>query len=190
MPEMQCPEEGCKWTTGKVQEAVMAVVLDHHLKTRHQGPRRAEGTRPTAGAAAIVGRLNPCDLGRDKLKRYKIFKDWIGNAEAKMKLLGITDSDGKTDFITSCAGAELTSFWEKEIRIRKEKVGEEEKHTYDQIVEETKKGILRYVNRDRALIDLLHIPQGSRQVTEFLSQVEDQAALCRVEENPITEDDL
>ena len=38
----------------------------------------------------IVGRFYPCDLGRDKLKRYKIFKDWIANVEAKMKLLGIT----------------------------------------------------------------------------------------------------
>ena len=28
-----------------------------------------------AGAAAVVGRLGPCELGRDKLKRYKRFID-------------------------------------------------------------------------------------------------------------------
>ena len=36
-----------------------------------------------AGAAAIVGRLGPCELGRDKLKRYKRFIDWVGEAESK-----------------------------------------------------------------------------------------------------------
>ena len=42
-------------------------------------------TAPTAGAgaAAIVGRLGPCELGRDKLKRYKRFIDWVGEAESK-----------------------------------------------------------------------------------------------------------
>ena len=27
------------------------------------------------GAAAMVGRLGPCEMGRDKLKRYKKFLD-------------------------------------------------------------------------------------------------------------------
>ena len=42
---------------------------------------------PTAGAgvAALVGRLGPCELGRDKLKRYKRFTDWVGEAESKMR---------------------------------------------------------------------------------------------------------
>ena len=46
------------------------------------------------------------------------------------------------------------------------------------------------MSRDRAIIDLLHIPQGDKTVTEFLALVEDQAALCRVTEVAITEDDL
>ena len=69
-------------------------------------------------------------------------------------------------------------------------VGEEQEPTYMEIVEETKKGILSCVNRDRVLMEHLHIPQGSRQVTEFFSQVEDQAALYRVEEKPIMVTDL
>ena len=74
--------------------------------------------------------------------------------------MGSQNSDNKTDFIVSCAGAELTT-WDKKASIRKEDSGEEQKHTYKEFVEETKKGILQYVNRDRALIELLHIPQGS-----------------------------
>ena len=42
----------------------------------------------------------------------------------------------------------------------------------------------------RAIIDLLHIPHGDKTATEFLALVEDQAALCRVGEVAITEDDL
>ena len=52
---------------------------------------------PTAGAGAafIVGRLGPCELDRDKLKRYKGFIDWVGDAVSKMRLLGITTSEQK-----------------------------------------------------------------------------------------------
>ena len=49
---------------------------------------------------------------------------------------------------------------------------------------------LRYVSRNRTIIDLLHMPQGDLSITEFVVQVEDQAALCRVGEVAITEDDL
>ena len=74
--------------------------------------------RAGAGAAAIVGRLGPCELGRDKLKRYKRFKDWVGEAESKMRLLGITTSQQKASFVQSSGGIELSTFWEKEARIR------------------------------------------------------------------------
>jgi hypothetical protein len=46
-----------------------------------------------AGAADMVGRLGPCELGRDKLKRYKKYLDWVdwvGEAESMMRLLGLT----------------------------------------------------------------------------------------------------
>ena len=71
-----------------------------------------------AGAAAIVGRLSPCELGRDKMKRYKKFLDWVADAESKMRLLNITDSQQKVSFVQSSAGVELTTFWDKEARIR------------------------------------------------------------------------
>ena len=63
-------------------------------------------------------------------------------------------------------------------------------HTYGELIKDSKATLLKYVSRDRAIIDLLHIPQGDKTVTEFLALVEDQAALCRVGEVAITEDDL
>ena len=144
-----------------------------------------------AGAAAsVVGRLGPCELGRDKLKRYKKFIDWISEAESKMRLLQVTTNAQKISFIQSCAGPDLTTFWDKEARVRWEAVGEDAAHTYPEIVQESKETLLKYVSRDRAIIDLLHIPQGDKTVTEFLAEVEDQASLCRVADIPITEDDL
>ena len=65
--------------------------------------QQVQPAAPTAGAgaAAIVGRLGPCELGRDKLRRYKRFKDWVGEAESKMRLLGITTSQQKASFVQS-----------------------------------------------------------------------------------------
>merc|ERR1712015_202836 len=145
-----------------------------------------------AGAAAIVGRLRPCELGRDKLKRYKRFTDWVGEAESKMRLLGITDSQQKASFVQSSGGIELSTFWEKEARIRLVASTDRQldAHTYEEIIAESKSALLKYVSRDRAIIDLLHMPQGDKSITEFVAQVEDQAALCRVGEMAITEDDL
>jgi hypothetical protein len=145
-----------------------------------------------AGAAAMVGRLGPCELGRDKLKRYKKYLDWVGEAESKMRLLGLTTDQEMISFVQSSAGHELTTFWQKEARIRWVATVNpvQAAHTYLEINTVSKATLLKYVSRDRAIIDLLHIPQGDKTVTEFLALVEDQAALCRVGEMAITEDDL
>ena len=145
-----------------------------------------------AGAAAMVGRLGPCELGRDKLKRYKKFLDWVGEAESKMRLLGLTTDQEKNSFVQSSAGPELTQFWDKEVRIRWVATVDpvQAAHTYAELILDSKTTLLKFVSRDRAIIDLLHIPQGDKTVTEFLALVEDQAALCRVGEMAITEDDL
>ena len=110
-----------------------------------------------------------------------------------MKVLQLTTNDQKSSLIQSCAGPDLTNFWEKEARIRWTSVAGDNPvpaHTYEEIIKASKDTILKYISRDRAIIDLLHIPQGDKNIIEFLSMVEDQAGLCRVEEVPITEDDL
>ena len=80
-----------------------------------RGPNTA-GVR--VGAAAMVVRLGSCELGRDKLKRFKKFTDWVGEAESKIRLLGLTTDTQKNSFVQSSAGPELTQYWEKEARIR------------------------------------------------------------------------
>ena len=114
-----------------------------------------------AGAAAMVGRLRPCELGRDKLKRYKKFLDWVGEAESKMRLLGLTTDEQMNSFVQSSAGPELTTFWEKEARIRWLATVNpvQAAHTYIEIISLSKTSLLKYVSRDRATIHLLHIPQ-------------------------------
>ena len=75
------------------------------------------GATANSGAAALVGQVPPCLLGKNKLKRYKKWRDWIKDAENKMTFLGIEEENKKISFIRSCAGAELTEFWDKEARI-------------------------------------------------------------------------
>ena len=50
-------------------------------------------------------------------------------------------------------------------------------HTYEQVVENTKLTLLKLVSKDRAIIDLLRMEQGSRGFMDFLSDVEDQIHL-------------
>ena len=147
-------------------------------------PPRA-GAGMVAGAAALVGEMSRCNLGKDKLKRYKRWKEWLGDAENKMRFLKIINDKEKINFLRSCGGPELTEFWSKEARID---FGDGE--TYEAITAETKKALLKFVNKDRALIDLLRMEQGNRNFTDFLSEVEDQEYLCRIDEQALTGEDL
>ena len=126
-----------------------------------------------AGAAVVVGPMQACSLGKDKIQRYKKWIDWIGDAENKMRFLGMTTDVQKISFVRSCAGPELTEFWRKEARIMYEATGDGadrvEAHTYKEMLEETKKTLLKLVSRDRAIIDLFRMEQGNRSFMEFLS---------------------
>ena len=91
------------------------------LAAAHGGGGAAGGAamvQPGAGAAAAVGQLGSCHLGRDKMERYKKWGDWMKEAKSKMAFLGITANSQKVAYIRSCAGAELLTFCEKEARIR------------------------------------------------------------------------
>ena len=99
-----------------------------------------------------------------------------------MRFSGITDSGQKLSFLRSCVGAELTELWDKEVRVAYKATGDRatrvEAHTYAQVVENTKTTLLKLVSRDRAIIDLLRIEQGSRGFMDFLADIEDQTHLC------------
>ena len=146
------------------------------------------GGAQASGAAAVVGPMQPSHLGKDKIKRYKRLEDWIQDAGIKMKFLKLTEDPEQIRFIRSCAGAELTDFLTKESRIRFEDiqadgarvVEAQTAHTFKQIKEESKKALLKLVSRDRAIIDLLRLEQGTRSFIDFLSEVEDQEHLSNV----------
>ena len=154
---------------------------------------RDAATGAVGAAAAVLGPIGHCFLGKDKIRRYKKWKDWIGDAEYKMKCIGATTDEQKLGFLRSCAGPELTEMWEKEARIRQEAEEEngirQEAHTYEQVLEETRKTLLKMVSRDRAIIKLFRMEQGSRAFMNYLSEVEDQSHLCMTWE-PLTNDDL
>ena len=53
-----------------------------------------------------------------------------------------------------------------------------EAHTYEQVLEDTNQTLLKLVSKDRAIIDLLGLEQGSRGFMDYLVEVEDQTHLC------------
>ena len=130
----------------------------------------AEGR--AAEAAAGIGQLGPCQLGKDRIKRVKKFEDWIRDAEAKIKVLKLNTDEEKKDFIKSCVGHELLEFWLKEARIRFETVPrddtvqpplpEQAAHTYKEILKETRKQLMEIVSQERAVIDLFRIEQRDK----------------------------
>ena len=87
-------------TQGQFQQLLAAITAGMATPTAGAG----------AGAAAVMGRLGPCDLGRDKMKQYKKFKDWHREALAKMTLLGLTSDQQRISFLHSSTGQELTEF--------------------------------------------------------------------------------
>ena len=115
----------------------------------------AAGAAGTMSAASMLGPMGSCTLGKDKLKRPKKWADWHREVENKMRFGGITDGGRKLDFLRSCAGAELTELWDKEVRVVYEATGEGaervEADTYAEVVENTKKTLLKLVSRDRAI---------------------------------------
>ena len=145
--------------------------------------------------------MGACVLGIDKMKRPKVFMDWIKEAQAKIDYMGMSDNKQKVALLRSWAGRELLNFWEKEARIQftgipavaatedVAAVAEIPADTFENIILKTKKELLKHVSRDRSLTDLLSMKQGDETWMQFISELEDAADLCRLETQPLTRED-
>ena len=145
--------------------------------------------------------MGACVLGIDKMKRPKVFMDWVKEAQAKIDYMGISDNKQKVALLRSWAGRELLNFWEKEARIQfttipaveatdgVAAVAEIPADTFEEIITKTKKELLIHVSRDRSLTDLLSMKQGDETWMQFISELEDAADLCRLETQPLTRED-
>ena len=123
LPWMDCQDVTLTTRRGRTHATMTTIQMtDDQLQTliaalRPQPqpqPVAAGGPNMVAGAAAVVGTMPPCPLGKNKLKRYKKWCDWIRDAETKMTFLEMTTEIQKMNFIRSCAGPELNEFWLKE----------------------------------------------------------------------------
>ena len=161
----------------------------------------AGGAAQPQGSAHAVGPMGACVLGIDKMKRPKVFMDWVKEAQAKIDYMGISDNKQKVALLRSWAGRELLNFWEKEARIQfttipaveatdgVAAVAEIPADTFEEIITKTKKELLIHVSRDRSLTDLLSMKQGDETWMQFISELEDAADLCRLETQPLTRED-
>ena len=161
----------------------------------------AGGAAQPQGSAHAVGPMGACVLGIDKMKRPKVFMDWVKEAQAKIDYMGISDNKQKVALLRSWAGRELLNFWEKEERIQfttipaveatdgVAAVAEITADTFEEIITKTKKELLIHVSRDRSLTDLLSMKQGDETWMQFISELEDAADLCRLETQPLTRED-
>ena len=118
---------------GKISEGNMAINMTEEqfnrlikaIRPQEQGEGGGGGTaqrQGSAGAAAVVGQMPGCQLGRNKIMRFKKWNDWPRDAESKMRFLSITEGSQKVDFLRSCTGGELIEIWSKKVRIRFEDI--------------------------------------------------------------------
>ena len=99
---------------GTVQEA------DHHTA---RGQRWWSGWGSRGGCG---GRADGALCARQgQAQEAKRWSNWRKDTENKMRFLKIEEDEQKLGFIRSCAGAELTEFWEKEVRVRQRWRGEQ-----------------------------------------------------------------
>ena len=168
------------------------------LITRLVGAQQAGAA---GGQASAVGPMMPCNLGIDKIKRLRQFNDWMKEVESKMEFMGVTQDKQKRSLLRSWAGRELLNFWEKEVRIKftaTEEIPARDgaaaipavaEDSYDTIITKTRTEILKHVNRDRSIIDLLNMKQGDETWMQFISELETAADLCRLDTEPFTRED-
>jgi len=160
-----------------------------------------QGAQHVAGAASAVGPMGHCNLGIDKTMRLKRFNDWMKGAQARIDFMGLNTDVQKISLLRSWAGPELLTYWEREVGARfmaipRVAVGDvaampaQAPHTYTELLNLTRLEILKHVNRDRSLIDLLHMRQSSESWMTFVHDLEGAADLCQLETKPVTRDDL
>ena len=53
------------------------------------------GAAQPHGSAHVVGPMGACVLGIDKMKRPKVFMDWLKEAQAKIDYMGIVTTSKK-----------------------------------------------------------------------------------------------
>ena len=159
------------------------------------------GGQQALGAASAVGPMGHCNLGIDKTGRLKRFNDWMKGAQAKIDFMGLTTDKQKISLLRSWAGPELLTYWEREVGIRfestprieatggRDAIPAQEAHTYQDMLRDTRQEILKHVNRDRSLIDLLNMRQTSESWMAFIHDLEEAADLCQLETRPFTRDD-
>ena len=159
------------------------------------------GGQQALGAASAVGPMGHCNLGIDKTGRLKRFNDWLKGAQAKIDFMGLTTDKQKISLLRSWEGPELLTYWEREVGIRfestprveaaggRDAIPAQEAHTYQDMLRDTRQEILKHVNRDRSLIDLLNMRQTSESWMAFIHDLEEAADLCQLETKPFTRDD-
>ena len=94
----------------------------------------AGGVAQPQRSAHAVGPMGACVLGIDKMKRPKVFMDWIKEAQAKIDYMGISDNKQKVALLRSWAGDVAA-------------VAEIPADTFKNIITKTKKELLEHVSR-------------------------------------------
>ena len=63
-------------------------------------------------------------------------------------------------------------------------------HTYVELITNTRQEILKHVNRDRSIIDLLHMRQSGESWMTFIHDLVEAAELCQLDAIPFSRNEV
>ena len=70
----------------------------------------AVNRQPPQKSAAALGHMRPLELGSDKMRKLKIFNEWLEEAENRMKYLGVNTDDEKISLLRAWGNSEIVTF--------------------------------------------------------------------------------
>ena len=141
----------------------------------------AVNRQPPQKSAAALGHMRPLELGSDKMRKLKIFNEWLEEAENRMKYLGVNTDDEKISLLRAWGNSEIVTFMKLHAKVRFETVPaigdqpEIPKDNYDQIVTKIRGVLQKMVNRTLAMHELMTTKQGNRTWLEFYTDLETKA---------------
>ena len=69
-----------------------------------------------------IGKLRPLELGSDKIRKLKLFNEWLEEAKNRMQYLSVNTDDKKISVISAWGNSELVNFMKLHAKVRFETV--------------------------------------------------------------------
>ena len=131
----------------------------------------------------------PCNLGTDPSKHNEKFEDWYDHTSLLADSIGIKNKKQKLSLILLWGGRDFRKHAKDAGVITAAEATEEAPaDDLDGAITKIRKHFGDNVNLSMAMFKLMHAKQGTKSVTEFLTEIDELATQCQFVEHPYDKD--